>query len=237
MSWLRKVALLACITGTLSFLWATWNLMQQIQHAPAMPFATIALSVGLAIVAALTPVFYFSLFSNEAPLAFGREQRTTSLIAALVFGILVAMSLPEVLTSFQSGLDPNLPTRLVGEFSNISYLLLLVAIYQAPEIDPATAGVPSGLLEVVSRITVVLSGLGLVYMILQTGAVPYIFWSHREEIRRSGQDPHVFQSMIDGPLTKLLSTACLFAAPYVVALSVRNAAALPLISQLEPPSL
>lgn len=223
MSGLRKAALAACITGTLSFVWATWILVMQIEHAQgAVPMATVALSIVLTLVAALTPVFYFALFRNETPLAFGRGQRTVSLLAAVVFGILVAISLPDVLASFQTGLDMNLLVRLVGEGSNVAYLLLLIAIYHAPEMDPSPAA-PSVLLEIASRLNVLLSGLGLVYLILQTGAMPYLFWSHRGEIQRSGQDPHVLQYMIDGPLTKLLTAACLFAAPYVVAMSVRSA--------------
>ncbi len=234
MSGLRKVALLACITSAFSFLWGTWNLIQQIQHAQAAPPALVALSVASTLAGALTPVFYFALFRNEALLPFGAEQRKVSLVAAIVFGILVAISLPAVLESlssyvsevrtfgFQAGPGTtNVLVSLVGEVSNISYAGLLIALYHAPEIDQTTTCVPDALLEVVSRLLVVLSGLRLAYVIVETAAVPCLFWSNR--IPRFGQEPHFFQYMIDGPLTKLLIAACLFAAPYVVAMSIRSA--------------
>ena len=109
--------------------------------------------------------------------------------------------------------------RLLGEASNLFYLLLLVAIFRSPG-DEAVSS--SSFLELMSRVAVLLSGLWLVFSLVQTGSVPYLFWSHREEIERSGRDPQVLRYMLTGPLRNLLTAGCIFAAPYVVAMSQRG---------------
>ncbi len=154
-----------------------------------------------------------------------------SLIAAIAFGVIIAADLPAWMESldlyltrasaFGWGGDSETAStliRLVGEASNVSYLLLLIAIYRAPAGESSPS---SGLLEVVSRIAVVTAGLWLVYNLVSTAAAPYIFWEHREEIQRTGRDPEIIRHMLSGPLRNLLTAACIFAAPYIVCMSQR----------------
>ncbi len=233
MSWftdIRKVALLACVTGALSLLWSVWSLIQAL---PQMQPGVAAIALAPVLAAASTLVFYFALHRNQGTLTFPRGLRRLSLTAAVAFGVIIAVDLPGVLEALDSywrtgsqGSEETLAmaVRLVGEASNFCYLLLLAAIYRAGQ-DEGSAGVDaSGLLEVVSRVAVMLNGLLVVYSLLAAGAMPYFYWTNRVQIQRSGQDPEVIGNMLAGPLTKVVITACIFAAPYIVAISLNRVA-------------
>jgi hypothetical protein len=102
---------------------------------------------------ATLPAFYIALFRNEGSLRFPKRLRLLALLAALTTGVIAIAGLPDWIKSlshywaamdasrledrrhkrFDFMRDPrtiaNLST-LLGEFSNIAYVLLLIAIFR-----------------------------------------------------------------------------------------------------------
>ena len=225
MSWfteVRKVALIACVTGTLGLISLAWGLIQTLK-GPSSPGT--AMSVALLVIAALTPVFYFALWLNEAPLNLPDTLRRVTLIACVPLAILFAIGLLGWLDALSSnGLpEPSIfLTQCVDQASILSYLLLLLALYRAPMVEGAAP--VSGLLEVVSRVAVIVSGLWLVVNLLQTGAVPYAVWVDRAAIQNA-QGGQIAKLILTGPMRRLVGSFCIFVAPYVVSFSMRRVVA------------
>ena len=182
---------------------------------------------------AFFPVFLFSVYKNEEPLTIPLGLQRLSLAATIGFSIICAadmMGLADILKQYSAnspGLRVNpspryVAFRLLSVVSGLSYLLLLIAFFRAPNPDPATNQNPSKVFDIVNRIAVILCGVQVLIGLVITGVTPYLIWSHAEEIRRSGQDPHIVRGMLTGPLRILLNSACIFAAPYIVSMSRRN---------------
>jgi len=227
---IRATALLACITGVLSFVWPVWNLIERWQTLPAQ---NAAISAVFTFCFAVAPVFYFALWQNKAPLAIDKGLRNLSLIAAIAFGALMAIDLQgfvnaanEYVTrarAFGIGTDPDsirFAETLAGEASNVAFVLLLVAFFRAPE--PKEKQPQSSFLEIVSRIDVLVCGLWLAFMLVQTASAPYSFWKNREQIVGAHQESQLVRFMLTGPIRSALTSACIFAAPYIVCMSRRR---------------
>jgi hypothetical protein len=219
----RKTALLACITAALILVWLSWS---QIQTIP-LRFWTSSLSIAGTLISIVTPVFYFAVYRNEAPLTFPGGLRKLSLVAAIAFGLLIAADLPAWIEwlnfysthvrAFGRAADSEtlrVAVRLVGEASNVSYTLLLVAIFRAPADPSSPPPVPSGLLEVTSRLAVVLTGLWLAYTLISTGYAPYFLREHRAGMLETTRDQATIR-FLGRAFRNLLTAACMFAAPYM----------------------
>ena len=230
---IRGTALFACITGVLSLLWPVWNLAQR---WPTLTTQSAAITLALTLCFSIAPIFYFALWQNKAPLTLDKGLRNVSLFAAIVFGVLIVTDLQGFLQvlnlyatrvkAFGLSTDPEsigFAIRIAGEASNVGFLLLLIALARAPERDMSEP--QSGFLDVVSRIDVVITGLWLVFMLVQTASTPYTFWQHREQIIRAHQESQLLRVTLTGPIRNAVTAACIFVAPYVVCIGRRIAAA------------
>jgi hypothetical protein len=227
----RKIAFFTWITSTLVFLWPVWSLFQR---GLPQQFGASAFIAAAILIASTPPIFYFALFRNETPIRIAAPQRRLCLIAAIVFGLLIATdlstwfnSVDQYLTrarAFGWGNDPETMAqivRFVGQVSNFAFLVMLMAFYRSPEPESGDPEV-SRMLDVASRVAVMASGLWLAFNLVVSGYVPYSIWQNRLAIQRSGQSADVLlRGMLNGPVRNLLLAACIFVAPYAVSMSNR----------------
>ncbi len=211
----RKIAAFACLTSALSFLWPAWTLIHQVNRLPLSALGVVTLGTLLGV---LAPVFYGALWANRQPLRLDEGLRNLSQVAAIVFGILMLMDLPKLIASVGSGRMTTLGVaiQLAGEASNLALLLLLVALYLVPAAEPSGV-VDAGFLDGISRVYVMVCGLYLVYTLSTIGGIPYMHLANRGGLEES----QIMLATFTGPIRGSLSAACIFAAPYIVAMSLR----------------
>lgn len=231
---IRIAALLACITGVLSLIWPLWSMMESWSTNPALRTVFIVVPMLSAVIA---PVFYFALWQNKSALVINRRLRNLGLIASIIGGLLVVISAQSFIASvnqyllrvraFGFGTDPEsiqFAVSVVGEASNIALVLLLIAFYKAPESQPDEP--QSTFLEIVSRVDVMICGLLVILSLLQMGYAPHLFLEHRDQLARASeeQQSQFFRGFWTSQISRVLTTFCLFVAPYVVSMSRRLAA-------------
>jgi hypothetical protein len=240
---IRKIALVAGLSGLLTIVTPLWSLT----HLPVgrIPAIYTLLTVILVLGTLIVPVFDLALFANSAPIRLPRNLKRLALIAAIVFGAVAALGVPDLLESLMSlrndvqlggGGIAILASKpildLVAEISNLAFILLLVALYRTP--DGAPEEPVSAFLEVTSRIAVILCGLGMIYALVLVGYAPYGYEQVRQMyLTRNAAPPALWQVMAR-PMKTLLDTACIWVAPYVISMSQRGLAITPQPGEREP---
>ncbi len=247
---LRRTTIIACVTGVLSLPVPIWNALQTIAVVTepkngiwkaAGIFALMLLTLFTAII----PVFYFALYHDEAILHFPKRLRLLALIAAFTFAVIVLTATIEwisSLTAYFAALwafdwsvgatsvlafvrDPRTIghlSTLLGELSNIAYILVLIAIFRWAD-EPLEGGVPvSRLLRVMTKVAVVAWGVALLAVVLGLLFTPYNFYTLRNYALQIGRQPPVFGDMLMRQIRTVLVQACLFAAPYIVYRAMRE---------------
>ncbi|HVO97695.1 MAG TPA: hypothetical protein VMT15_06490 [Bryobacteraceae bacterium] len=225
----RKPALLAAVTGALAYLWPLWN-------ASRMSRPGLLISLAAIVSQYISVAFYFALSRHPEPFRLSAAHRRLCLIAAIVFGIVVAATLPGWIQSvgiyvnraraFGLAGDSEALTQaaqLALQLSSLSYLLLLIVMSRAPDADSSPNAPLSGPLEVLGRVSVMLGGLWLVFGIVVTAYWPSQIWSNRLAIVAAHQQSQVVQSLVLGPVRGMITAACIFVTPYVVSMSRRAA--------------
>jgi hypothetical protein len=194
----------------------------------------IPLIVLLCLFAAIVPVFYFALYCNEGTLHVPKRLRLLSLGAALTVGVMGALALPEWLRSvgpywgamkmldwrigatsiLAAAREPrtiSFFSTLVGEFSNLAYVVLLIALFRHGSDESYTDVPVSRLLSFVTKLAVITLGL---FIVVEVGLIPYAYFQLRREALQLGQAP---PGLDNSEATRaLFSAVLLFIAPYVV---------------------
>lgn len=240
---IRKAALIACIVGVLGVLMPGWNATQAMvaleSTHPLWKWWIIPCIVLLYLFLASLPVFCFALYRNEGTLRFPKRLRLLSLAAAFVFSIMVALGLPEWIASLRpywtamktldwrigatgiltAARDPRTISHfstMLGEFSNLAYILLLIALFRHTS-DESYQGVPvSRLLSFVTKVAVIAWGLWLAFILLTLVVTPYSYFQLRNYALQIGRTPPQLGGMVARNIRSLLDQACLFVAPYTV---------------------
>jgi hypothetical protein len=239
----RKSALAAAILGALAYALPLYRMLQ----APPAQW-------GLALVAVLSQyvsaAFYFALWRHPEPLRLTLRLRRLCLIAAVFQALIVSASIPgwftmlgryrELAKAYGMSFDANMLTLIVQGalvLSSVAYFVMLVSLSAAGDADAAPNAEFSAALEVVSRAAVVLGGLWLIFGIVMTALFPkQIFDAHLLTITTSQQE-QLALSVLMRPIRGMVTAACIFVAPYVVAMSARSRPAEPTAppTQTDPP--
>lgn len=226
----RKPALLAAVLGAAGYLWPLWNLTNTSRQGfPITAAAVVSQYVSVA--------FYFVLSRHPEPFRLNSRHRRLCLLAAILFATVTAVTLPSWIQSVAHYLDrvrafgwggdaeaAMQAAQLALQLSSLSYLVLLIVLSRAPDADSSPNAPLSGSLEVLSRVSVMLGGLWLVFGIAITGYWPNQIWTNRMAIMAAHQQAQVVKSLVMGPVRGMITAACIFVAPYVVSMSRRTPA-------------
>jgi len=136
------------------------------------------------------PVFYFTLYRNRGVLHYSKHLRRLGLMAALVFGAMVAIGLPDRIES------PRPLAAALDLFSNLAYILFLIALFRQADAEPSSGTSVSRPLRVAAKVVVIVDGLWVAYNAVQ-------FPAHLQT--------GAWQST-----RTLLNQVCLFIGPYIV---------------------
>ena len=151
----RKAALIPCVASALALVIPAWNATQSLiattsTHALSKWWIIPTIPL-MYLFTAIMPVFYFALYRNEGTLRIPKRLRLLGIAAAIVFGITVAAATPGWIRSLEplwavvkavdwrtgatslltAGRNPwiiNPVASLVNMFSNVVYILLLIAL-------------------------------------------------------------------------------------------------------------
>lgn len=208
----------------------------------------IPAAVLTSLFTAIMPVFYFALYRNESPLRVPKRLRLLALTAVLTFGVIVVVDLSGWITSLESywkamatvdwksGATSILTiardrrtfgqlSTVLGEVSNVAYILLLIAIFGQSS-DQSDAGVPvAPFLRSTTKLTVIAWGIALVFVCLGLLLTLYSFLQIRSDSLRMGRIPPTFLELLKEPGGRVLVSACMFAAPYIIYRTLRQASA------------
>jgi hypothetical protein len=240
---IRKAALITCIASVFGLLIPMWNATRtiiEVESTRAVSNWWVAPMSALVVpLAAVMPMFYFTLYRNEGTLRFPRRLRLVSLTAALVFSMVVAAELLEWIESqgpywtamkaldWSSGGASAVAalgdlgkirrvSTLLDGLADISVILVLVAIFrQAPSEESSTDVPVSRLLSVVTKVAIVMWGIWVAFSFLRVAITPYTYSQLRNFDLQGRTLPSLAQMMADAIRT-FLGQACLFTTPYIV---------------------
>lgn len=246
---IRKVALITFIASALSLPIPVWNAMQTwvaIESTrPQIKWWMIPVVLFTYLFAAILPAFYFSLFRNKGTLRFPKRLRLLALAGACTYTVIVLIALPEwgrswgpyvtamTMLDWRAGAtnvltfvrDPRTIGQLstvLGEFSNLASIMLLIAVFRWAG-DPLDTDVPtSKLLRLVTKVAVITWGLVVAFLLVRLASMPFIFFQLRESLVKIGRRPPLLGDMMAEAMRTLLSQACLLAVPYIVYRSQRK---------------
>ncbi len=237
---LRKIALAACVSAVFSNLIPIWNAIHIMLSVGATNFPWRWLRIFVVVVTALTamtPVFYFALYKSKGPLRIPRRLRLLALSCAFVDGLMWAIALPEwvislgadggtggaaILSSVRHPGTIGQLSVVLPMFSDVTYVLLLIAIFrqQSDHLEPNAP--ISRLLSLATKVTLIALGLVVSALLLGLLLTPYTFYKLRNDAFQLGPIIPSFGELFIGQLRELLQQSCLFAAPYIVYRSQRE---------------
>jgi len=242
---IRKAALITCTAAVLSLVIPVWHGTRTILATNPPGKWNIPLMVFVSFLTAIMPVFYFALYRNEGPLGFPKHLRLLSLAAALTLSVIVAAELPawigslgpywtamraldwtrgaiSIVAAAQHPWTISHVSTLLGEFSNLACILLLIA-FSRQITDESLPEIPvSRLLGLVAKVTVIAWGLWLAFNLIRVVLTPYTYVQARNYALQIGRTPPQLADLMAEPIRMLLQQACLFTAPYVVYKSRRD---------------
>jgi hypothetical protein len=187
---------------------------------------------------ATLPAFYFALFRNVGTLRFPKRLRLLALTGALTSGVIVVAGFPDWIRPLGDYLaasrfdwsvgasniltfarDPRTIAQLstlLGELSNIAYILMLIAVFRWAG-DPGEADVPiSRLLRVMTKVVVISWGVVVTFCLIRLIGMPFIFIQLRDVALKMGRKPPLLGNMMAEATRTLMSQACLLAVPYII---------------------
>jgi hypothetical protein len=251
---IRRIALIACIAAVLGVLIPVWNAMQTMipigTTLPLWKLWLVPLLMLMCISVAIMPAFYFALYRNEGTLRLPKRLRSLSLAAAITFGTIIAVDLTRwigtlgpywttlkmldwragavtVVIAVRNPRTISLVSSLLGEFSNIAFILLLTAFFRQAG-DESCQDVPtSKLLTLVTKVAVIAWGLVVAGLIVGLVLTPYDYFQLLRNTLPFGRTPPPLWPLMLQAVRRLLEQACLFTAPYVVYRSWRGSAESP----------
>jgi hypothetical protein len=223
----RKAALVACMMSALALPIPVWNLTRTLIAVESKYSMWLAVP-GMVLVGALTltiPLFYFSLHLNKGAVLLSKRLQALSLVGALALGVATAISLIQslgpapgasVLTETR---DPwtigNISALLTG-FSNLSCILLLIALSGSPTDESIPRGTVSKLLSGATTIAATVWGFCVAANLLRLIFIPIIYAQLRNSALQAGRTPPSLGKLAGEASGILLQQFGLFVAPYVV---------------------
>lgn len=245
---IRKAALIACVGTVLGLLIPTWNLTHSMLATASARGQEwwIPIVVLMSLFSLIMPAFYFAAYRNKGSLQLSNLVRLWSLTAAIVWGTLVAMGLPKVIESFSSRGDESVlsATRvhwttgdvsiLLGQLSNFTCILLLIALYRHASDEAEPADPVSRLLRIMTRVAVIGGGLCVALYLVRLLEIPYFYLHLRDYGMQNRRIPRL-QDALAREIRNVLMQACAFAAPFIVWRGIPRAAktALPEIGPVD----
>lgn len=217
---IRKVALITFIAAVLGLLIPVWRLTQQVAATRLPVWARVPIILFGYLFSAIMPLFYFALYRNEGTLRFSKHLRLLSLITALLFGAISMLDWKRVGSASIVAIarDPRMIDQiaiLLGECSNLAYILLLLAFFRQADKEPFTpTDVPvSRLLSFVTKAALTLWGIWVAFNLVRVVVAPF---AYAVAVSKTGRTPLPLSGMMLEVIQMLLTQACLFIAPYVV---------------------
>lgn len=230
---IRTAALVAFVGAVLGLLMPLWNATQMmtgvVSSHPGWKWWVIPIAVLVgAPLAASMPVFYFALYRNREPLRFSRRFRLLSLAAASIVGIVTVVVLSKsvgvlglggntsVLPEVRDGWNIGKTVALVGGISNLTYILLLLSIFQRCDLESSGIASTSDLFRFITKTAVMVAGTLLAISVLRLVFTPVGYFQVRDYVLRMGRRPPELSDMMAEPLRMLVAQGCLFVAPFIV---------------------
>ncbi len=246
---LRKLALLNCILSFLSVLLPAESLVASVRTLTAVQ-SDLSMWVMLATVAVmffvlLVLTFFWAIYHEPARLVIPANLRLLALGAAIVllvigfrtfgewaFGIRDDWSFVtqyEWRTGAQSirgWIESSSTIREFGASTGIAaavvYVFFLIALFRQSDDFGRSEAPASKLLAVVAKISVVVAGLILAFLLIRVLLSPYLYSQVRTMATRVGRNPPPFLYLIRDTIRDLLMGACYFTAPFLVYMSIRS---------------
>ncbi len=236
---IRKAALIASVTATLSVLMPAWYAVRTVLLIESNHSWTILLIPLIWCFTAILPVFYLALYRNEDLPEFPKSLRVLSLAAAIVLGVETVAGLPRwigslgsywtairmldwrpgAVTILDAVREPGTSVQLgalLNMLSTLAYIGLLIA-FSREERTASSEDIPvSRLLAVTTKIAVIGWGLFVAGSLVRLMFMPYVYHEIRDLAIQIGRTPPGAGNLIMDAVRTLLVQACLFTAPYVV---------------------
>jgi hypothetical protein len=216
---IKKIALITFIATVLGLLIPVWRLTQQVAATRLPVWARVSFILFGYLFSAIMPLFYFALYRNEGTLRFPIHLRRLSLITALLFGAISMLDWKRVGSASIVAIarDPRMIDQiaiLLGECSNLAYILLLLAFFRQADGSFTPTDVPvSRLLSFVTKAALTLWGIWVAFNLVRVVVAPF---AYAVAVSKAGRTPLPLSGMMLEVIQMLLTQACLFIAPYVV---------------------
>ena len=246
---IRKLALLYFVAGGLGVLQLGWTAARRMlavgdTKPQWMPWLVLALIFTISMTAVM-PLFYFALVRNRAEIPVPKRLNRLALAGAIALVIVTAANLPAIKRSMQAYFsflryetlvqgsslvstmvhEPSTIAQcstMLSEISNISAILLLIALSRPSGVAPTPASESTKFLRKVSQMTFIFWGLSVAWSAIRITLLPTTYYQLRDYTLQNGQSPPSLAALAVGPVQDLLTAFGLFAAPAVVYLSIRR---------------
>lgn len=218
---LKKTALIAFVAGLLSLPLPVWNAVTQTLEVIGsahrqwiwllIPVVVLALTVT-----ATMPAFCFALYRNERTLRIPKRLRSLSLAAAIILAGVVAVGSVDLIRSVGIHSPVSQVAGLLGELSNLSFILLLTAFFRQTDIQTYNGAPVSRFLTLTTNVAVIAWAVFLLGLLLGLVLTPYGYFQLLRDASPKGRMlPPLAPSMMQA-VRRLVAQACLFAVPYIV---------------------
>ena len=239
----RNAARITCTASALALVLPLWNETRMIvairSTHPDLGWWTIPMLALTYLFSATTPVFCFALYRDEGSLRLSKRLRLLSVAASITLGVILAFGLANWIASlgpywstmkaavWQTGAtsiltvarDPRTIskiTTLLGAFSDLTIILLLIALSRQVT-DQSIADVPaSRFLTVVTKVTIIAWGVWLAFLVVGLAVTPYTYSLARYYALQLRRHPPELSHMLVDAIRALLSQTCFFIAVYAV---------------------
>lgn len=237
---IRNAALIASVAAILGVLIPVWDGARSMLAIESIPhWIVLPLIVLILCFTAIMPVFYFALYRNEGLPNFSTSLRILSLTGAIVLGAITAAGFPQWIESLESywadisvfdwsagaatvsmaAHEPGTRTQvtsLLGEFSNLAYIMLLIAFFKHASKETDRDITNSRMLVIMTKIAVIAGGLVVAGCVIRLPFMPLVYSQIRDLAIQVGRTPPRLATLMVDAVRTLLVQACLFTAPYVV---------------------
>jgi hypothetical protein len=226
---LKRTALVAGIAAVLGLAYPVRNAIRSLGtvfpnlKGYAVPVVVVALIVGLLVIA-IPLVFLFALYRDDAALRISKRLRHLALLAAVVSGLEASLQLFERIRFLHSdwsqiqrlGGATYVLSSSLGLFSQVTYILFLVAIFHHTSDGLETGVRVSRLLGQVAKLAVVVWSLVLLGIIAAG-----IYWSieypyFQNLAQHNGRELTPLGKDLLQRMRALLQQACLIVPPLIV---------------------
>lgn len=243
---LRNAALVALVAGVMSLPIPMWNATQRMTRLEAYILYKTWINlfiVLLYVLAATMPVFYYALFRNQVVLHFPKRIRPLALMAMICMLIFATHGLPQIpkigaywttlkmldwkkaATFLAVARDPNTVgsvSLLLQGFANLASIWLFSVLFRLATNKQMPDPQVSRQFRLTTKVAVVLSGLWFGFNVLRMIASPFVFLQIRNWALHAGRPAPSYWSFAREIVWALLSSAGLFAAPYIVYQSLKH---------------